>query len=164
MAYLEAQNYIHRDLAARNILVGENLTCKVADFGLARVIDEDVYQAHVGAKFPIKWTAPEAALFSKFTIKSDVWSFGVLLMELITFGRMPYPGMTNPEVLAAVEKGYRMPCPESCPDKLYKIMMNCWNGSDLDRPTFETLKWTLEDFYSEDRQYTDLAEQNKKNA
>eukprot|EP00117_Sycon_ciliatum_P003387 scpid88513/ scgid8203/ Tyrosine-protein kinase Src42A; Tyrosine-protein kinase Src41 len=149
MAYLEEQNYIHRDLAARNILVGDNLICKVADFGLARVIDEDVYQAHVGAKFPIKWTAPEAALFSKFSIKSDVWSFGVLLMELITFGRMPYPGMTNPEVLAAVEKGYRMPSPDTCPPRLYAIMMDCWKPADMERPTFETLKWQLEEFYSE---------------
>ena len=73
MAYLEAQNYIHRDLATRNILVTDNMICKVADFGLARVIDEDIYEAHTGAKFPIKWTAPEAAMYSRFTIKSDVW-------------------------------------------------------------------------------------------
>ena len=73
MAYLEDEYYIHRDLAARNILVSENLICKVADFGLARVIDEDIYEAHTGSKFPIKWTAPEAAVYSRFTIKSDVY-------------------------------------------------------------------------------------------
>lgn len=150
MAYLEAQNYIHRDLAARNILVTENLICKVADFGLARLIDEDTYQAHTGAKFPIKWTAPEAALYNKFTIKSDVWSFGVLLTELVTYGRIPYPGMTNPEVLAQVERGYRMPCPAGCPDKLYQVMLDCWKALDYERPTFETLQWRLEDFFSED--------------
>ena len=102
MAYLEAQNYIHRDLAARNILVGENNICKVADFGLARVIQDDEYCAREGAKFPIKWTAPEAALYNRFTIKSDVWSFGVLLSEIITHGRVPYPGMSNAEVLTQV--------------------------------------------------------------
>ncbi|KAK2173446.1 hypothetical protein NP493_873g01016 [Ridgeia piscesae] len=79
MAYLESQNYIHRDLAARNILVGESNTVKIADFGLARVIKEDEYEARVGARFPIKWTAPEAANYNRFTIKSDVWSFGILL-------------------------------------------------------------------------------------
>lgn len=113
MAYLEAQNYIHRDLAARNVLVGENNICKVADFGLARVIErENEYTAREGAKFPIKWTSPEAAMLNRFSIKSDVWSFGVLLTEVITYGRIPYPGMNNAEVLQQVEKGYRMPIPQ----------------------------------------------------
>ena len=94
MAYLEQQNYIHRDLAARNVLVGENNIVKIADFGLARLIKEDEYEARVGARFPIKWTAPEAANYSKFSIKSDVWSFGILLTELVTYGRIPYPGTT----------------------------------------------------------------------
>ena len=92
MAYLESQNYIHRDLAARNVLVGDNNIVKIADFGLARLIKEDEYEARVGARFPIKWTAPEAANYSKFSIKSDVWSFGILLTELVTYGRIPYPG------------------------------------------------------------------------
>ena len=92
MAYLESQNYIHRDLAARNVLVGDNNIVKIADFGLARLIKEDEYEARVGARFPIKWTAPEAANFSRFSIKSDVWSFGILLTELVTYGRIPYPG------------------------------------------------------------------------
>ena len=95
MAYLEGQNYIHRDLAARNVLVGENNIVKIADFGLARLIKEDEYEARVGARFPIKWTAPEAANYSKFSIKSDVWSFGILLTELVTYGRIPYPGINN---------------------------------------------------------------------
>ena len=92
MAYLESQNYIHRDLAARNVLVGENNIVKIADFGLARLLKEDEYDARAGARFPIKWTAPEAANFSKFSIKSDVWSFGILLTELVSYGRIPYPG------------------------------------------------------------------------
>lgn len=92
MAFLESQNYIHRDLAARNVLVGDGNIVKIADFGLARLIKEDEYEARVGARFPIKWTAPEAANYSKFSIKSDVWSFGILLTELVTYGRIPYPG------------------------------------------------------------------------
>ena len=147
MAYLEEQNYIHRDLAARNILVGEHLICKVADFGLARVIDEDIYEAHTGAKFPIKWTAPEAAMYNRFTIKSDVWSFGIVLYEIITYGRFPYPGMTNAQVLEALQQGYRMPRPMGCPDKLYDIMLDCWREEPANRPTFETLQWQLEEFF-----------------
>ena len=83
---------ICRDLAARNVLVGDNNIVKIADFGLARLIKEDEYEARVGARFPIKWTAPEAANYSRFSIKSDVWSFGILLTELVTYGRIPYPG------------------------------------------------------------------------
>ena len=83
---------VHRDLAARNVLLGENLITKVADFGLARVIVDNEYSAAQGARFPVKWTAPEAISFGKFTVKSDVWSFGILLMELFTYGQVPYPG------------------------------------------------------------------------
>ncbi|XP_059473348.1 tyrosine-protein kinase Src42A [Neocloeon triangulifer] len=148
MAYLESQNYIHRDLAARNVLVAESNVVKIADFGLARLIKEDEYEARVGARFPIKWTAPEAANYSKFSIKSDVWSFGILLTELVTYGRIPYPGMTNAEVLHQVEHGYRMPCPPGCPAALYDIMLECWHKDPMKRPTFETLQWKLEDFFT----------------
>ncbi|XP_072170471.1 tyrosine-protein kinase Src42A-like [Diadema setosum] len=158
MAYLESQNYIHRDLAARNVLVGENNICKVADFGLARVIKDEIYESHVGAKFPIKWTAPEAANYHAFTIKSDVWSFGILLTEIITYGRIPYPGMTNKEVLDNVDRGYRMPCPPGCPPELYEIMLECWKSKAMDRPTFETLQWKLEEFFvMEGEQYREAS-------
>ncbi|XP_058836845.1 uncharacterized protein LOC131693215 [Topomyia yanbarensis] len=150
MAYLESQNYIHRDLAARNVLVGDGNVVKIADFGLARLIKEDEYEARVGARFPIKWTAPEAANYSKFSIKSDVWSFGILLTELVTYGRIPYPGMTNAEVLTQVEHGYRMPQPPNCTSTLYEIMLECWNKDPMRRPTFETLQWKLEDFFTMD--------------
>ena len=148
MAYLEQANYIHRDLAARNILVADNLICKVADFGLARVIDEDIYEAHTGAKFPIKWTAPEAALYNRFTIKSDVWSYGVLIYEVVTYGRFPYPGMTNAEVLEKIQTGYRMSAPPKCHKRLHDYMLECWKEDPVARPTFETLQWQLEEFYS----------------
>ncbi|KAL5289268.1 Src42A family protein [Megaselia abdita] len=151
MAYLESQNYIHRDLAARNVLVADNNIVKIADFGLARLIKEDEYEARVGARFPIKWTAPEAANYSKFSIKSDVWSFGILLTELVTHGRIPYPGMTNAEVLSQVDRGYRMTCPPNCESRLYEIMLECWHADPMRRPTFETLQWKLEDFYTLDQ-------------
>jgi len=158
MAYLESQNYIHRDLAARNVLVGDNNIVKIADFGLARLIKEDEYEARVGARFPIKWTAPEAANYSRFSIKSDVWSFGILLTELVTYGRIPYPGMTNAEVLHQVEHGYRMQSPQGCPPALYDIMLECWHKDPMKRPTFETLQWKLEDFFTmSDSEYKDAS-------
>ncbi|KAL3974920.1 hypothetical protein ACER0C_023546 [Sarotherodon galilaeus] len=148
MAYVERMNYVHRDLRAANILVGDNLVCKVADFGLARLIEDNEYTARQGAKFPIKWTAPEAALYGRFTIKSDVWSFGILLTELATKGRVPYPGMVNREVLDQVERGYRMPCPAECPESLHELMLSCWRKEPEERPTFEYLQGFLEDYFT----------------
>uniref|UniRef100_A0A2K6QZ25 Tyrosine-protein kinase n=2 Tax=Rhinopithecus roxellana TaxID=61622 RepID=A0A2K6QZ25_RHIRO len=154
MAYIERMNSIHRDLRAANILVSEALCCKIADFGLARIIDSE-YTAQEGAKFPIKWTAPEAIHFGVFTIKADVWSFGVLLMEVVTYGRVPYPGMSNSEVIRNLERGYRMPRPETCPPELYRgVIAECWRSRPEERPTFEFLQSVLEDFYTAtERQY-----------
>ena len=149
MAYLEEKNYVHRDLAARNILVSENLNCKVESISMARILLEDIYEAHSGTNFFVKWTAPEAALCNCFTVKSDVWSFGILLYELITYGRFPYPGMTNAQALEALQNGYRMPCPMGCPEQLYKIMRECWRDDAVLRPTFESLYWRMEDFFME---------------
>ncbi|XP_011935314.1 PREDICTED: tyrosine-protein kinase Fgr [Cercocebus atys] len=148
MAYMERMNYIHRDLRAANILVGERLVCKIADFGLARLIKDDEYNPCQGSKFPIRWTAPEAALFGRFTIKSDVWSFGILLTELITKGRIPYPGMSKREVLEQVEQGYHMPCPPGCPASLYEAMEQTWRLDPEERPTFEYLQSFLEDYFT----------------
>ncbi|KAM4771026.1 tyrosine-protein kinase FRK [Rhinophrynus dorsalis] len=159
MAYLETQNYIHRDLAARNVLVGENSVYKVADFGLARVFeDDDVYEARSETKLPLKWTAPEAIRYNKFTVKSDVWSFGILIFEIVTFGKMPYPGITGKQALEKLEQGYRIPKPLNCPLDLYNIMLECWNAKPEERPTFETLQWRLEDFFeTESSSYLDAS-------
>lgn len=148
MSYLETEHYIHRDLAARNVLVGSNNIVKIADFGMARLIQDDEYNAQQGSKFPIKWTAPEAAMMSKFTIKSDVWSFGILMVEIVTHGQIPYPGMANREVLDQIDRGYRHPKPKDCPDELYELMKQCWDKDPQNRPTFEYLHGFLDDFYT----------------
>ncbi|XP_048839220.1 tyrosine-protein kinase Srms [Brienomyrus brachyistius] len=148
MAYLEDRSIVHRDLAARNILVGEDLVCKVADFGLARIIRDSVYTASRTTKIPVRWTAPEAALQQRFSVKSDVWSFGVLLYEMLTRGKLPYDGKTNKEVIELLTSGYRLPCPSRCPANIYHIMMQCWNPESAQRPSFHALHSQLDKMYS----------------
>ena len=146
MAYLEEQHYIHMDLAAQNIYVGEENVVKIVHFGATHVTanDDYIYNAKEGTKYPMKWTAPEGFLFSKFSIKSDVWSYGIVLYELITHGGRPYPDMTNDQAFAKVKEGYRMPPPPGCPDSLYQIMMDCWKQDPKERPTFKFLMTHLE--------------------
>ena len=145
MAYLGQNNYIHQDLAARNVVLAEGLVCKLADFSSVQAIRAGIYEPHAGIKLPIKWTALEVILYSYFTIKSDVWSFGILMYELITRGRLPYPGMSNAQVVQALKTGYRMPSPKGCPEQLYKIIMECWKDDAAARPTFEVLQRKLEE-------------------
>ncbi|EFB18812.1 hypothetical protein PANDA_015266, partial [Ailuropoda melanoleuca] len=134
MSYLEERRIVHRDLAARNVLVGDDLACKVADFGLARLLKDDVYSPSSGSKIPVKWTAPEAATYHIYSPKSDVWSFGVLLYEVFTYGQCPYEGLSNHETL---------PCPASCPAEVYTLMLECWRDSPEERPTFPALQERL---------------------
>ncbi|EDV23403.1 uncharacterized protein TRIADDRAFT_28106, partial [Trichoplax adhaerens] len=152
MAYLETQKYIHRDLAARNVLVGENLECKVADFGLAR---DDLYASkpEASTKLPIKWTAPEALIYSKFSIKSDVWSFGILMYEVITYGGQPYIGMKGQEVISKIQCGYRLECPSNCPEHYYNLMLECWQKDPEQRLTFQALQSSLEHFFEDKDSY-----------
>ena len=142
MAYLEERDYHHGGLCARNVLVGDFLVCKVAGFGLARIVNS----CHNGTDFRIKWAAPEAALCNKFTIKSDVWSFGILLFEIVTYGNTPYPNLSDEEVLEKLKQGYRMPQPKECSYMYYNIMLKCWREEPENRPTFEALQWELEEF------------------
>ncbi|XP_027798590.2 tyrosine-protein kinase ABL1 isoform X2 [Marmota flaviventris] len=149
MEYLERKNFIHRDLAARNCLVGENHLVKVADFGLSRLMTGDTYTAHAGAKFPIKWTAPESLAYNKFSIKSDVWAFGVLLWEIATYGMSPYPGIDLSQVYELLEKDYRMERPEGCPEKVYELMRACWQWNPSDRPSFAEIHQAFETMFQE---------------
>ncbi|XP_059494328.1 tyrosine-protein kinase ABL1-like isoform X2 [Stegostoma tigrinum] len=149
MEYLEKKNFIHRDLAARNCLVGENHLVKVADFGLSRLMTGDTYTAHAGAKFPIKWTAPESLAYNKFSIKSDVWAFGVLLWEIATYGMSPYPGIDLSQVYDLLEKDYRMERPEGCPEKVYELMRACWKWNPGDRPSFADIHRAFDTMFQE---------------
>ncbi|KAJ0036194.1 hypothetical protein NQD34_004871 [Periophthalmus magnuspinnatus] len=148
MAYLEDRSIVHRDLATRNILVGEDLVCKVADFGLARIIKDSVYTASRSTKIPVRWTAPEAALHQRFSVKSDVWSFGVLLYEMMSRGKTPYEGKSNKEVLDMLSSGYRLSCPTRCPPNIYRIMLDCWAFEPSKRPSFHALHSQLDSIYA----------------
>ncbi|XP_073957451.1 tyrosine-protein kinase Abl [Choristoneura fumiferana] len=149
MSYLESRSFIHRDLAARNCLVGESHLVKVADFGLARLMRDDTYTAHAGAKFPIKWTAPEGLAYNTFSTKSDVWAFGILLWEIATYGMSPYPGVDLADVYHMLEKGYRMECPPGCPSAVYELMRGCWQWNAADRPTFREIHHALEHMFQD---------------
>ena len=166
MAYLESKHVVHRDLAARNVLISEDCIAKVCDFGLAR---EESFSIK-GEKFPIKWTAPEALKDNRFSNKSDVWSFGILLWEIYSFGRVPYPRIVShtestfifistlsihthilsfyfqplDDVVKHVEKGYKMEAPEGCSSEIYEIMKQSWDLDPEKRPTFALILKKLE--------------------
>ena len=159
MTYLASLNVVHRDLAARNVLVSSRpgLVCKVADFGLARKLvhaDCDFLEANdgggggvyqtSGGKIPVRWTAPEAILYRKFKPSSDVWSFGVVMWEIVSYGERPYWNWTNQDVVKAVEGGYRLPPPPGCPEVLYALMLDCWNIDSSRRPKFSKIVTILQ--------------------
>ncbi|XP_012160825.1 ephrin type-B receptor 1-B isoform X2 [Ceratitis capitata] len=145
MSYLSDMNYVHRDLAARNVLVNSQLICKIADFGLSREIENasDAYTTR-GGKIPVRWTAPEAIAFRKFTSASDVWSYGVVLWEVMSYGERPYWNWSNQDVIKSIEKGYRLPAPMDCPEALYQLMLDCWQKQRTHRPTFSSIVSTLD--------------------
>ncbi|XP_036410896.1 ephrin type-B receptor 3-like isoform X3 [Megalops cyprinoides] len=148
MKYLSDMNYVHRDLAARNILVNSNLMCKVSDFGLSRFLEDDstdpTYTSSLGGKIPIRWTAPEAIAYRKFTSASDVWSYGIVMWEVMSYGERPYWDMSNQDVINAVEQDYRLPPPMDCPTALHQLMLDCWVKERNLRPKFPQIVNTLD--------------------
>ncbi|CAL7934747.1 unnamed protein product [Xylocopa violacea] len=143
MRYLESKYCIHRDLAARNCLVGYECIVKISDFGMSR--EEEEYIVSDGMKqIPIKWTAPEALNFGKYTSLCDVWSYGVLMWEIFSKGGNPYSGMSNSQAREKIDAGYRMPAPENTPDEIYRLMLRCWEYEPEKRPHFDQIYTVVE--------------------
>uniref|UniRef100_A0A1X7TYE1 Tyrosine-protein kinase n=1 Tax=Amphimedon queenslandica TaxID=400682 RepID=A0A1X7TYE1_AMPQE len=140
MIYLGEHDYIHCDLQATKILVGECNTIKIANFHLAQHLSGNKYwTVEEGSKLAIRWTAPEWHTLNQLSIKSDVWSFGILLWELVTKGALPYHGMMKSQVVEAISKGYHMPIGSYCPEPFQQLMINCWKYNDDERPDFEDI-------------------------
>ncbi|XP_077296884.1 tyrosine-protein kinase Fer isoform X2 [Arctopsyche grandis] len=150
MRYLESKNCIHRDLAARNCLVGKDHIVKISDFGMSR--EEEEYIVSGGMKqIPIKWTAPEALNFGKYTSLCDVWSYGILMWEIFAKGDTPYSGFSNSKAREKIDTGYRMPSPEQCPEEMYQLMLKCWEYDPEVRPHFQQIYTTVDGIFSDMR-------------
>uniref|UniRef100_A0A8C6ZBN9 Tyrosine-protein kinase n=1 Tax=Nothoprocta perdicaria TaxID=30464 RepID=A0A8C6ZBN9_NOTPE len=144
MEYLESKHCIHRDLAARNCLVTEKNTLKISDFGMSREEEDGIYASTGGMKqIPVKWTAPEALNYGRYSSESDVWSFGVLLWEAFSLGAVPYANLSNQQTREAVEQGVRLERPEHCPEDVYRLMQRCWEYEPRRRPGFSALHQEL---------------------
>ncbi|CAL9694806.1 unnamed protein product [Knipowitschia caucasica] len=139
MEYLEKCSFIHRDLAARNCLVNDRHVVKVSDFGMTRYVLDNQYTSSSGSKFPVKWSPPEVLHYSKYSSKSDVWSFGVVIWEIFTGGKTPFENRSNSEVVDDISRGRRLYRPNRASPLLYNIMYKCWNNKPQDRPSFSEL-------------------------
>ena len=140
MEYLESHGCVHRDLAARNVLLASETQAKISDFGLSRNIGgSDYYISEGYGRWPIKWYAPECVNEGKFTHASDVWSYGVLLWEMYSYGKEPYRGMDGEQVLEYVENGSRLLMPPDASEAVWELMLTCWEDEPEDRPKFSHL-------------------------
>ncbi|XP_073334767.1 tyrosine-protein kinase SYK [Pagrus major] len=149
MKYLEEHNFVHRDLAARNVLLVTQHYAKISDFGLSKAVAEEqnYYKAKGHGKWPVKWYAPECINYFKFSSKSDVWSFGVLMWEAFSYGQKPYKGMKGNDVMQMIEGGQRMDAPMNCPLEMYDLMRTCWTYKAAERPGFSVVEPRLRDYY-----------------
>uniref|UniRef100_A0A8C6LFE5 Tyrosine-protein kinase n=1 Tax=Nothobranchius furzeri TaxID=105023 RepID=A0A8C6LFE5_NOTFU len=144
-----SQQYLHRDLAARNCLVDGNGTVKVTDFGLSRYVLDDEYTSSAGSKFPVRWSPPEVLLYCRFSSKSDIWAYGVLMWEVYTLGKLPYERLNNTEIVDQVSRGMRLFRPQLANERIYSIMSSCWSEKPEERPTFQEVALTVQDLLYE---------------
>ncbi|XP_012287594.1 tyrosine-protein kinase transmembrane receptor Ror isoform X2 [Orussus abietinus] len=161
MEYLAGHHYVHRDLAARNCLVGDSLTVKISDFGLSRdIYSSDYYRVQSKSLLPVRWMPPESILYGKFTTESDVWSFGVVLWEIYSYGLQPYYGYNNQEVIDMIRSRQLLPCPEDCPTMIYSLMIECWHEVANRRPQFPEIHHRLHNWYTNQTYLSDFCNES----
>ncbi|XP_023935339.2 tyrosine-protein kinase transmembrane receptor Ror [Bicyclus anynana] len=140
MQYLASHHYVHRDLAARNCLVSDDFIVKISDFGLSRdIYSSDYYRVQSKSLLPVRWMPPESILYGKFTTESDIWSYGVVLWEVYSYGLQPYYGYSNQEVISMVRGGELLAAPSGCPAPVHALMKECWQHTPQRRPNFEVI-------------------------
>ncbi|XP_065891792.1 uncharacterized protein [Dysidea avara] len=142
--YLSSKHFIHRDLAARNVLVSSDDVCKIADFGMARDVADDIYYVTTGGKIPVKWTALEAILYKKYSTRSDVWSFGCVMYEVWSLGHKPFEKLSLRQYVEKITAGHRLPPPPGCPRAVYEVMIQCWHPDPKQRPLSGMILKTLQ--------------------
>ncbi|XP_065572380.1 tyrosine-protein kinase transmembrane receptor Ror-like isoform X1 [Artemia franciscana] len=137
MEYLSRRRFVHRDLACRNCLVDENFVVKIADFGMSRdVYASDYYKVGGSKLLPVRWMAPEAIVYGRYTLESDVWSYGIVLWEIFSWGKQPYYGFSNEEAVKIILRGTHLTPPNECPKIIREIMRGCFQRETKKRPTF----------------------------
>uniref|UniRef100_A0A3Q0QW75 Tyrosine-protein kinase receptor n=2 Tax=Heroini TaxID=318529 RepID=A0A3Q0QW75_AMPCI len=134
MVYLASLHFVHRDLATRNCLVGEGLVVKIGDFGMSRdIYSTDYYRVGGRTMLPIRWMPPESIMYRKFTTESDIWSFGVVLWEIFTYGKQPWYQLSNSEAIECITQGRELERPRTCPKEVYLLMQGCWQREPQQR-------------------------------
>uniref|UniRef100_H2ZVS6 Receptor tyrosine kinase like orphan receptor 2 n=1 Tax=Latimeria chalumnae TaxID=7897 RepID=H2ZVS6_LATCH len=144
MEYLSSHHIVHKDLATRNVLVCDKLNMKISDLGIFReVYSADYYKLMGTSLLPIRWMAPEAIMYGKFSTDSDIWSYGVVVWEIFSYGLQPYCGFSNQDVIEMIPNRQVLPCPDDCPGFLHLLMLDCWNEFPARRPRFKEIHTRL---------------------
>ncbi|XP_063311057.1 BDNF/NT-3 growth factors receptor isoform X2 [Pelobates fuscus] len=157
MVYLASQHFVHRDLATRNCLVGENLLVKIGDFGMSRdVYSTDYYRVGGHTMLPIRWMPPESIMYRKFTTESDVWSLGVVLWEIFTYGKQPWYQLSNNEVIECITQGRVLQRPRTCPKEVYDLMLGCWQREPHMRLNIKEIHSLLQNLSKASPVYLDI--------
>ncbi|KAG7241162.1 hypothetical protein INR49_025905 [Caranx melampygus] len=157
MVYLASQHFVHRDLATRNCLVGENLLVKIGDFGMSRdVYSTDYYRVGGHTMLPIRWMPPESIMYRRFTTESDVWSLGVVLWEIFTYGKQPWYQLSNNEVIECITQGRVLQRPRTCPKEVYDLMLGCWQREPYMRLNIKEIHSMLQSLAKASPVYLDI--------
>uniref|UniRef100_A0A667ZI65 Tyrosine-protein kinase receptor n=1 Tax=Myripristis murdjan TaxID=586833 RepID=A0A667ZI65_9TELE len=157
MVYLASQHFVHRDLATRNCLVGENLLVKIGDFGMSRdVYSTDYYRVGGHTMLPIRWMPPESIMYRRFTTESDVWSLGVVLWEIFTYGKQPWYQLSNNEVIECITQGRVLQRPRTCPKEVYDLMLGCWQREPYMRLNIKEIHSLLQSLAKASPVYLDI--------